>query len=445
MSNEDVDIELGQSVRRHIERKASPLEDPALSAVPYDSPQGDLVPVFISEKVMRAIERHVLGDKDREVGGVLLGGFYRTERGAFVEVADFIEAHTAKGTDVSLTFTHETWQQISEEQSRRDPDLQIVGWYHSHPALGVFMSREDEFIHASFFADPWHVALVVDPIHRNWGCFKWNDGSLERTSGFYVFTERKGARRLKEYAKALTTTRQPPPRAASAGADRLPKTRSTALLWAAIALLLAVQVVSVMMMLSRRTPEPDHYRVAMRLLERSDLGSGALYLRMEIEANPDSERAYAELSRVNSVISSPELARFDHDCLDRANFMLSSADRLARMKTDLSKRSSSVGEDKGGVEVAPGMPVEKAFSIYERESATREQRIERARLIKRLAGGSSARWPGPAIEWLEEERLRHAAYGMEAADKASQDAYRKLTKRDRIAVDRIRARIKGAR
>ncbi len=257
MSDDGFEIKIGQAVRRHIVRRASPLRDRGRSVLAYDSPSADPIPVFISERVMRAIERQSAADKERETGGVLLGGFYRNDEGSFVEVTDLIEAESAAGTDISLTFTHETWEQIHEQVARRGDDAQIVGWYHSHPGLGVFMSRQDEFIHSSFFADPWHVAIVHDPIYTNWGCFKWADGKLDRAGGFYVFAEKRQARQLRDYMKAHLANRQPAPRTTTL-TDRLPGAASTGqpFLWAAIAVLLAIQLALGWMVLARRSPAP---------------------------------------------------------------------------------------------------------------------------------------------------------------------------------------------
>ena len=68
---------------------------------------------------MRAIEEVVLRHRDREVAGVLLGGFYRNDKGSFIEVTDLIEAENAPGTDISVTFTHEAWEQINARQAER--------------------------------------------------------------------------------------------------------------------------------------------------------------------------------------------------------------------------------------------------------------------------------------------------------------------------------------
>jgi proteasome lid subunit RPN8/RPN11 len=214
--NDDFSIELGESVRRHIEHKKSPAEDAKLIAMPYDSPDKDSVPIFITEHVMRSIEQHVGGELEKEVGGVLLGGYCRGVKGAFIEITDFIEAKAAVGTDVSLTFTHQTWAYLNEEQSRRGSGAGIVGWYHSHPALGVFMSKEDQFIHSNYFTEPWHIALVVDPVSHNWGCFRQNDGDLLHTGGFYVYGEKRAAKRVREYVKQTDSARKATPRSASA-------------------------------------------------------------------------------------------------------------------------------------------------------------------------------------------------------------------------------------
>ena len=42
-----------------------------------------------------------------------------------------------------VTFTHETWNKINAEMDSRFAHLAIVGWYHSHPDFGVFLSDRD--------------------------------------------------------------------------------------------------------------------------------------------------------------------------------------------------------------------------------------------------------------------------------------------------------------
>jgi proteasome lid subunit RPN8/RPN11 len=57
-----------------------------------------------------------------------------------------------------------------------------LGWYHSHPGLGVFLSGTDIFSHSSFFAsEPWYIAVVIDPVSREFGAFSWDHGEISRS------------------------------------------------------------------------------------------------------------------------------------------------------------------------------------------------------------------------------------------------------------------------
>lgn len=96
-----------------------------------------------------------------ELGGLLAGRF----DGTTVTVAAAVPARGAVGTARSFTFTRQAWEDVTAELAARHPDLDLVGWYHSHPGLGLHLSDHDRYITSTFFPQPWHLAYVVDP-HR---------------------------------------------------------------------------------------------------------------------------------------------------------------------------------------------------------------------------------------------------------------------------------------
>ena len=71
-----------------------------------------------------------------------------------VTVSGVVPATTAIGRVASLTFTHETWDEVDREMAAHFPELEIVGWYHSHPRFGIFLSSHDLLIHENFFSQP---------------------------------------------------------------------------------------------------------------------------------------------------------------------------------------------------------------------------------------------------------------------------------------------------
>ncbi len=287
------------------------------------------------------------------------------------------------------------------------------------------MSREDEFIHSSFFTDPWNVALVVDPIYHNWGSFKWNDGALERTAGFYIFGEKKAGKRIGDYAKTLVAARQPAPAHASAGADRgpAPQTR-TGGLWAAVVMLaLALAAVGWKVFLA----QPNYLATAREHLAASDLSGGAQYLSLAgsgKDALTESDRLAKALA---TIAADPELSRTDNGLLDRVNWLVRSA------------REAHTG--------APDEAAWTVSAIYESAAATYPQRMRRAELVSRaLDEGkassherSEAPWYMKAVDDLRDEPLWRMAYARRCSEADCEERYRKqydaLSEADRKRAD----------
>jgi len=123
------------------------------------------------------IYRHVFENADREVGGVLVGRL--AVDGRLPLVTGAIPALSADEQRATLTFTQEAWAHVHRVlESDFPPDEQIVGWYHSHPGFGIFLSGHDLFIHENFFSAPSQIAVVVDPHACREGVFAWRDREL---------------------------------------------------------------------------------------------------------------------------------------------------------------------------------------------------------------------------------------------------------------------------
>jgi proteasome lid subunit RPN8/RPN11 len=120
---------------------------------------------------------HVFASADREVGGVLVGR--SPLDGGLPLVTGAIPALSADEQRATLTFTQESWAHVHRTLERDFPaDEQIVGWYHSHPGFGIFLSGHDLFIHENFFSSPSQIALVIDPHARTEGVFAWKGSDL---------------------------------------------------------------------------------------------------------------------------------------------------------------------------------------------------------------------------------------------------------------------------
>ena len=161
---EDIQIQLGTvKTRTVVQERAWPCAELSTYVGAYGDADASELPIYVRLAALEGIESHAISSLKAEVGGALLGGVYRHEGKVYVQVESYLPARNADEQRARLTFTHETWKQLYDEREQKHPDLSIVGWYHTHPRMGVFFSSWDEWLHKNFFPKPWQVALVVEP------------------------------------------------------------------------------------------------------------------------------------------------------------------------------------------------------------------------------------------------------------------------------------------
>ena len=109
-----------------------------------------------------------------EQGGILLGTVYKNPAtGIIYGMAEqAVSGSLARGSAAYLEVTHETWREMLDQVDRIYPNLQIIGWYHTHPnSLDVFMSGTDQTTQRRLFSQDWQFAIVLNPHRRIWRAF----------------------------------------------------------------------------------------------------------------------------------------------------------------------------------------------------------------------------------------------------------------------------------
>lgn len=169
------------------------------------TPQDGDVQVYIRQQVYKDLETYALEDISIERGTILLGDWEQSEEGLRVMISEFVEARYTEASAATLTFTHKTWEYVNEIRERDYPNLRIVGWQHTHPGYGVFLSNYDLFIQQNFFNLPFQVAYVIDPVQDQRGFFQWVDGKICPLPAYRIYSWDK---------KPIKITKARPPKAA---------------------------------------------------------------------------------------------------------------------------------------------------------------------------------------------------------------------------------------
>jgi proteasome lid subunit RPN8/RPN11 len=152
--------------------------------------------------LLTQIEKHCYSTLEYEVGGMLFGKITSTT----TQINGFVPALKASKQLVTLTFTHDVWDAILKEGEEKFPGQQIVGWYHTHPSFGIFLSDYDQFIQTEFFKQKGQVALVVDPVAGKLGWFETAGSEVKLIAADETAT---GPKQKKDSSGPVSAKRRP--------------------------------------------------------------------------------------------------------------------------------------------------------------------------------------------------------------------------------------------
>lgn len=148
--------------------------------------------VYILDTVFEKIWKQLVNSPNIETGGILVGHPFQTlgnEGKTFTVIVGAVQQDSDSRSVGHFTVTPREIATARTEMEEIYPGLVAVGWYHSHPGHGVFLSGQDMAIARSIYNAEWHVALVVDPTkkQRPVGFFRGPEG--EKLKGWLELTQ----------------------------------------------------------------------------------------------------------------------------------------------------------------------------------------------------------------------------------------------------------------
>ncbi|HLQ59218.1 MAG TPA: hypothetical protein VK113_06855 [Gemmatimonadales bacterium] len=118
-------------------------------------------PVFFQQEAVIALQEHLKGSPTQAIFGFLIGDVYRDpETGVLYSVIDkTLKLSQPIYGDKTEVVVSRLWDRMQEQLKKAAGTL--LGWYHSHPGQGGFLTTHDVETHEKFFTDPWQVAILV--------------------------------------------------------------------------------------------------------------------------------------------------------------------------------------------------------------------------------------------------------------------------------------------
>lgn len=224
---EDFDIDIMEESHGNNDAVQLPLNFLTIGEI-----ENDDIKVYIKQDVYKDLEKYAVSDTDHELGTILIGSYAEELGKMHVIISNYILANYTDASASTLTFTHDTWDYVHKEHDEKYPDKKIVGWQHTHPGYGIFLSNYDMFIQENFFNLPFQVAYVIDPVQHLRGFFQWKNSKIEKLKGFYIYDNLGKTIKIEQAQVKKSTEEEPIP----------VSTKSNKHYWAATAILAVLSV-----------------------------------------------------------------------------------------------------------------------------------------------------------------------------------------------------------
>ncbi|MHA1916196.1 MAG: Mov34/MPN/PAD-1 family protein [Promethearchaeota archaeon] len=133
-------------------------------------------PVYIKAKVLDEITE-ISKTSPKEIFGYLVGDilkwkekiYVRIEAQIFILGALYSEKYSFSQIEGTAGAYNKKFNRLKKK--RKFQNLRIVGWWHTHPGLGCFLSEVDLKTQKFFFPESYQIALVIDPLRSEYKIF----------------------------------------------------------------------------------------------------------------------------------------------------------------------------------------------------------------------------------------------------------------------------------
>ncbi len=302
---DDLEIEIIEDAE--LPQRPPPLERGRFQQ--WGRPESGAVSVLIHQQVLRETQEHARSTPEVEIGGVLVGEVYQHEDHTYTEVRHYVFIPSAVGlrsSNVHFNFSGDVWTALNQLCDIQYPDLTIVGWFHSHPNHGIFLSSMDLDVQRKAAYRPWQIAMVYDPQRHEGGIFSWRGTEMAKAPGFYeLFALEQTGTILNWRNVGVPAGAQPPPAPVLAAPAAPPATGAPARPTGQPVRTapLVVQPAHIPGQISRRPPRPRRgfgrvfFGLSMVLLAAALITGGAYAVRAIMDYNLSAQQSAFEATR----------------------------------------------------------------------------------------------------------------------------------------------------
>ncbi|MGB1217858.1 MAG: hypothetical protein ACPG5P_08265, partial [Saprospiraceae bacterium] len=103
------------------------------------------------------------GGMTPEIGGFLMGKYTKDKEDYHLSIEELIPFNPEYSDAFKIEIGTKTQVQELGTALEEHPDMAVVGWFHTHPGHGLFLSNPDQIVH-QHFPHPFQVAMEIESL-----------------------------------------------------------------------------------------------------------------------------------------------------------------------------------------------------------------------------------------------------------------------------------------
>lgn len=146
--------------------------------------------IYIEDYAYTYLCRISSEDSSKGRAAILLGQTNWKDGKTYLFIKSAVALQNVEVSEEHFAFTKEVWKQVYEENKKFFPSQEIVGWFLSLPGCSMELHEGISRTHFNHFGGNEKVLMVMEPIEKEEAFYRYEEGTLARQEGFYVYYEK---------------------------------------------------------------------------------------------------------------------------------------------------------------------------------------------------------------------------------------------------------------
>ena len=150
--------------------------------------------IYVEDYVFTFVHQFSQASASSERLGILVGKYIESENQPALFISGAIESKHTVQSPRGIEFSQSSNDYHTEMLDKYFPGLSIVGWIHSQPGYGTYLSNKNYSYHRESFTEAYQVFFVTDPAQRMDAFYVYNeDKELIESKGYFVYYDKNKA------------------------------------------------------------------------------------------------------------------------------------------------------------------------------------------------------------------------------------------------------------